>query len=257
MKKFFTTFIFFCLVLNASAQNVVFKESFSRPKHLTYYALNHLGDVSTIINNEITKTTTQRTFTFKEPFLGTVAFYDERNPLQQLVFYKNTRQIIILDNQLSIKDRWILSENFPEIDVSYAALTAQSTVWVFDEISKRWCILSSEKEQPVFVSNPVVHYDFLTSSGNYAYWQSGTKVYGIDIYGKLMKEQTLPENTRLLAINGNKIAYQLNNTVFLFDSETNTKEPLKEIETTVEKAFFNAGNISILTSDKLFLYNIN
>ncbi len=257
MKRLYITFIFFCLILDAKAQNVVFKESLNRPKQLTYYAVNHLGEVSTIINSEVSKKTIQRTFTFKEPFLGNIDFYDERNPLQQLVFYKNTRQLVILDNQLSIKDRWVLSERFPEIDASYAALTAQSTVWIFDETSKRWYILSSLKEQPVFVSNPVVHYDFLTSSGNYAYWQNGTKVYGIDIYGKLMKEQTLAENSRLLAINGRKMLYQLNNDVFLFDTETNVKEQLKEVTTTVEKAFFNAGNISILTSDKLFLFNVN
>lgn len=257
MKRLHITFIFFCLVLGAKAQNVVFKESLNRPKQLTYYAMNHLGDVSTIINNEISKKTTQRTFMFKEPFLGTIAFYDERNPLQQLVFYKNTQQIVLLDNQLSVKDRWILSEKFPEIDASYAALTAQSTLWIFDETSKRWCILSSLKEQPIFVSNPVRHYDYLASSGNYAYWQNGTQIYGIDIYGKLMKEQTLPQNSRLLAINDSKMLYQLNNNVFLFDTETNTKEVLKEVTSTVEKAFFNAGNISILTSDKLFLFNVN
>lgn len=257
MKKQFITFVVFCSAFGLNAQNVVFKKVLDRPKQLTYYALNHLGDTSSIVSNEIAKETPFRTFTFKDPFLGTIHQYDERNPLQQLVFYKNTQQLIVLDNQLSIKERVALIERFPEIDASYAALTAQSSIWIFDEASKRWCILNTLKEQPQFVSNPISHYDFIITDGNNAYWQSGTSVFGIDIYGKVIKEQTLPEKAKLLAINGAKMLYQLNNNVFLFDTENETKEPLKEISNTIEKAFFNGKNISILTSDQLFLYNVN
>ena len=257
MKKIYATFVLFCSILNAQAQMAVLKKELPRPSQLTYYAINHLGDTSSIVSNEIAKETPLRTYTFKEPFLGAVFQYDERNPLQQLVFYRNTQQLVILDNQLSEKERWVLSEKFPQLDASFAAFTAQSTIWIFDEASKRWCIISGSQEQPMFVSNPITDADFITTYGNYAYWQIGTKVYGIDIYGKLLKEQSLPEKAKLLAINGHKMLYQLNNNVFLFDTELNETETLKEVAQKVTKALFNGRNISVLTEEKLFLYNVN
>lgn len=256
MNSIVAIFAFIFLCFNAKAQNIQFKDSLNRPQQLTYYSMNHLGDYSSIINNEISKKTPQKTFTFKEPFLGTISIYDERNPLQQLVFYKNTQQIVLLDNQLSVKNRRNLMEAFPEIDASYVSMTAQSTLWIFDNASRKWGVLDLQTNQITYISNPIVDYDFLTTSGNEAYWQNGSKVYGIDIYGKLMKEYSLDANSILLAINGDKILYQLNKNVFLYNTTTEEKSLLKEVRTEVEKAFFNAENITILTNEMIFLFKL-
>ncbi len=239
------------------AQMATFKVALPKPPNLTYYALNHLGDTSSIVSDEIAKETPLQTFTFKDPFLGQIAQYDERNPLQQLVFYKNTQQVILLDNQLSVKDKIVLNERFPEIDAVYAALTAQTSIWIFDGISKRWCMISNQQEQPQFVSNPITNYSFLTTSGNFAYWQIEDVVYGIDIYGKLIKEQKLPKKAQLLAINGDLLVYVLNNKLFLFHTKKNETEHLSNIETAAEWAIFNTKSLSVFTADTLYLYQIN
>lgn len=257
MIKRLNIVIAFFTAFSVNAQMATFKKELIRPVQLTYYALNHLGDTSSIVNNEIAKETLLKTFTFKDPFLGTIAQYDERNPLQQLVFYRGTQQLVLLDNQLAVKEKMILSDRFPELDACYAALTAQSSIWIFDYASKRWCIISTNQEHPIFVSNPIPAYNFITTFGNFAYWQIENKVLGIDVYGKVIQEQILPDSAKLLAINGNKIVYQLNNDVFLFNTDKNETEQLKEVASYVEHTFFNAQNISFLTSDKLYLYNIN
>lgn len=253
----------FCMAFTTNAQEIFFIQNDERGK-MDYYSLSSKSRTY-IINNEINLYWNQdivekQNFLtgakFKEPFLGKISHFDERNPLRRLVFYKDTQYLVVLDNQLTETGRLSLIEQFPEITASYASLTAQSTLWIFDENSKRWCILSSLKGQLQFVSNPVSHYDFLTSDGNYAYWQNGTQIYRIDIYGKLMKEQTLPENARLLAINGNKIVYQLNNNVFLFDAENDTKKQLEEIDGTVEKVVFGVEFLNVLTKDEIFTYYI-
>ena len=145
---------------------------------------------------------------------------------------------------------------FPEIDASYVSMTAQSTLWIFDNASRKWGVLDLQTNQITSISNPIVDYDFLTTSGNEAYWQNGSKVYGIDIYGKLMKEYSLDANSILLAINGDKILYQLNKNVFLYNTTTEEKSLLKEVRTEVEKAFFNAENITILTNEMIFLFKL-
>lgn len=257
MKMLGVVYCVLCTAFSVNAQMATFKKELVRPKALTYYALNHLGDTSSIVDDEIAKETVLKTFTFKDPFLGRITQYDERNPLQQLVFYRGTQQLVLLDNQLSIKEKMMISEYFPEIDAAYAALTAQSSIWIFDYVSKRWCIITANHEQSAYVSNPIPDYDVITTYGNFAYWQSGNTVYGIDIYGKIMKEQLLPDSAKLLAINGSYIVYQLNNAVFLLNTEQQSAEQLREIDSKVEKTFFNAQNISFLTSEKLYLYNIN
>lgn len=263
MKKTVLTFVLFCMAFIVNAQEVFFVQNDERGK-MDYYSLSSKGRTY-IINNEINlywnrDIVEKQNFLvgagFKEPFLGRISHFDERNPLRRLVFYKDTQYLVILDNQLTEIGRLSLIEKFPEITASYASLTAQSTIWIFDENSKRWCILSSLKGQLQFVSNPVYHYDFLTSDGNYAYWKNATQVYGIDIYGKIIKEKILPENARMLAINKNKIVYQLNNDVFLFNTENNTKKQLEEIESKVEKVVFGVEFLNILTKDEIFTYYI-
>lgn len=257
MKKLTTAFVAFLTAFSVNAQMAVFKKELVRPPQLTYYGLNHLGDTSSIVSNEIAKETLLKTFTFKDPFLGAIEVYDERNPLQQLVFYKNTQNIVLLDNQLSVKEKIVLIDRFPEIDAVYAALTSQASIWIFDYASKRWCIVSSQQDQPSFVSNPITTYSFLTTYGNFAYWQKDDVVYGIDIYGKVIQEQNLPKNAQLLAINGDLLVYVSNNKLFLLNSKNKEAEQLAEVQSTIDSVIFNAKSLSVLTTDTLYLYQIN
>ena len=262
MRKLLTFTIFFIAFL-ANAQELTFAIDNERGT-MDYYLLKS-DSYTCIINNEINlywnkdiveKQNFLTGASFKDPFLGDIHHFDERNPLRRLVFYKYTQYLVLLDNQLSEVGRLSLLEKLPEITASYAALTAQSGIWIFDESSRQWCILNSLSDQPKFLSNPIVNYQYLTSDGNYAYWQNETKVYGIDIYGKPIKEHTLPENAHMLAINQNKIVYQLNNNVFLFDTENNSKKQLEEIDVPVEKAIFGTEFLIVLTKYKIFTYHI-
>lgn len=257
MKKLSTAIFIFLITFSINAQMAVFKKELTRPVQLTYYALNHLGDTSSILNNEIEKENILKTYTFKDPFLGAVEMYDERNPLQQLVFYKNTQNIVLLDNQLSVKEKISLMDNFPEVDAVYAALSSQASVWIFDQTSKKWCLISSNQNQVNYVSNPIAEYDFITTSGNFAYWQVKNTIYGIDIYGNVLAEQKLPSRSKLLAVNGDYLIYQLNKGVFLLDRTKEQSQRLREIQDNVEKAFIVAKNLSLLTTDKLYLFNLN
>ncbi len=204
MKKLTTAFIAFFTAFSVNAQMAVFKKELTKPTELTYYALNHLGDTSSILNNEIEKENILKTYTFKDPFLGAIEMYDERNPLQQLVFYKNTQNIVLLDNQLSVKEKISLFDRYPEIDAVYAALSSQSSIWIFDQTTQRWGLISSNQNQPNYISNPITVYDFITTSGNFAYWQVKNMVYGIDIYGNVLEQQKLPSCNKI--VNCNRIA---------------------------------------------------
>lgn len=257
MKKINLAITLFSMVFTMNAQIATFKKQLVKPIQLSYYALNHLGDTSSIVDNEIAKETVLQTYTFKDPFLGNITVYDERNPLQQLVYYKNTQNVVLLDNQLSVKEKIALLEKYPELDAVYAALTAQSSIWIFDQVSKRWCTLSVQQQHPNFISNPILSYDFITTSGNFAYWQKENVVYGIDIYGKILEEIKLPSLAKLLAINGNYLLYNVNGLVFLENIETKQKQQLKEAGADVIEANFVAKNLSLLTANKLYLYNIN
>lgn len=257
IKKLKVALITFLTAFSVNAQMATFKKELVRPTQLTYYALNHLGDTSSVVSNEIAKETLLKTYTFKDPFLGSIYWYDERNPLQQLVFYKNTQQVVLLDNQLSVKDKIVLTDRFPELDAVFVSLTAQGSMWIFDDATKRWCIITPQTNQPQFISNPLSSIDFLTTSGNFAYWQIGQSVYGMDVYGKILQEEKLPSKAKLLAINGKHFVYQLNNGVFLLDTEKKETERLREVTFEIESAFFNAKTISLLSKDKLYLYNIN
>ncbi len=257
MKKLTTAFITFFTAFSVNAQEAVFKKELVCPTQLTYYGLNHLGDASSIVNNEIAKETLLKTYTFKDPFLGAIEMYDERNPLQQLVFYKSTQNIILLDNQLSVKEKISLIDRYPEIDAVCAALSAQASIWIFDQTTKRWCLISSNQNQPNYISNPITNFDFITTSGNYAYWQVKNVVYGIDIYGNVLEEQKLPSRSQLLAVSGNYYIYKLNNGVFLLDKAKKQTQRLREVDANVEQAFMIAKNISLLTANKLYLYTLN
>lgn len=256
-------FAVFFIAFLANAQEVSFVADKERGS-MDYYLLKS-DSYTCIINNEITfywnknideKQNLLAGASFKAPFLGAIHYFDERNPLRRLVFYKNTQHLVLLDNQLSEIGRLSLLEKFPEITASYAALTAQSGIWIFDDNSRQWCILKSLNDQPKFLSNPIVNYEYLTSDGNYAYWQNGTRVYGIDIYGKPIKEHRLPTNTQMLAINQNIIVYQLNNNVFLFNTENNLIKQLEEINASVEKVIFGTEFLIAFTKEKIFTYHI-
>ncbi|RRA94871.1 hypothetical protein [Paenimyroides viscosum] len=257
MKKLTTAFIAFFTAFSVNAQMAVFKKELTKPTELTYYALNHLGDTSSILNNEIEKENILKTYTFKDPFLGAIEMYDERNPLQQLVFYKNTQNIVLLDNQLSVKEKISLFDRYPEIDAVYAALSSQSSIWIFDQTTQRWGLISSNQNQPNYISNPITVYDFITTSGNFAYWQVKNMVYGIDIYGNVLEQQKLPSRAQLLAVNGDYYVYKLNSGIFLLDRSKKETQRLREIQADVAQVIMVAKNISLVAANKLYLYTLN
>lgn len=251
------TLAFLCVAYYCNAQIAVFKESKQIDGQLSYHAVNNIADTLIISNDEIIKKTSDKIFTYKNPFFGSIDQFDDRNPLQQLVFFKNTQKIVLLDNQLSVRDEISIIDRYPTIEVNYASLTSHAQIWIFDAISKRWGILSNLENEPKWVSNPILDYQFINTFGNYAYWQTNDRIYGIDIYGKIIFNYNLPENAQLLAINTNLIAYILNNKLFLLNTKSNIQQEFSYEHETIVNVYFSAKTLSVFTTNKLYLYDLN
>jgi hypothetical protein len=96
---------------------------------------DNLGNVYVVANNELKKYDPDGNFlkSFSDKAHGNIAFADVSDPLKIMIYYKDFRQILFLDNFLSAKGDAVLLDNLNLLQPSLACNSYDNGFWVFDQ----------------------------------------------------------------------------------------------------------------------------
>lgn len=150
MKTLFTTLMVLCALFLFAQQPIVL--NLEHHKSLT---IDHLGQKYWVTDQTLTKEENGEKRIFQNPFLGKLSHLDVRNPLEVVLFYDESNQMKILDNQLSEKFSLNFNLEFPDIDPVYVASASKNFCWVVDGISKQVYYFDYGTKNLRLISNPI------------------------------------------------------------------------------------------------------
>ena len=113
-----------------------------------YYSKNNIF----FKQNPELKTTQQQ---FKDFSLGTLSSVDIINPLNILLFYKNSNTVILLDNRLNKLAEYSLNNISPLRTISHAKLAGNRHLWLFNVDTQRLEVFDLSKDQATSRSLPI------------------------------------------------------------------------------------------------------
>ncbi|HET8886011.1 MAG TPA: hypothetical protein VFM70_06625 [Salinimicrobium sp.] len=207
MKKIFVLLFFFGL--NAASQNVEVEFIEKEPLAADQYFGHDIFDAAYFgVNNTFYKQQGIKINQFSDLQLGEITSADLLNPLQILLFYRNTNTVVVLDNNLVEKKRFNFNktENFKNI--GYAGSAAGNRLWIYNLDAKRIEIWNPEVSSDNSVQKMVPlknEIKGITTNYNYCWIFTSEKLKMYNVYGVLVKEYPIQNITKAQQYNGDLI----------------------------------------------------
>lgn len=191
-------------------------------------------------------------YSFSDAHLGNIHSIDVSNPLQILVFYKETQSLLILNNTLNPLSTAIRFDHLQLYHVNAVCSSSRSGFWVYDANQTQLLLFNSKLENiykgtKLFIDNISVMIEYQNAvyvmSENKGYWKFNHK-------GELMEFVSVPNLKNL-------IVYK-NQLVFVKENEIEFSNQNKfAISTSSSNVALLKNAIIIAQSDSLMFFRIN
>lgn len=108
------------------------------PKNIDFFDLDILGQLYFVKGSELKKYSPDGELlqNYSNLYLGDITLIDVSDPMNLLVYYQDINQIVMLDNQLSIKNSPIDLNDLGYGQANLTCLSYSNGFWVFDPISQ-------------------------------------------------------------------------------------------------------------------------
>ena len=225
MKKLFILFLLFAICAFQASDITLIKKISSSSSFMT---IDNLGNLYLIVNNELMKYDADGNLlkTFSDKSHGTISFVDVSNPLQILIFYRDFRQVMFLDNMLSSKSNAIMLDNINIQQPLLACSSYENGFWIYDEQDFQLIRFdknlqkSNQSGNISQLTGIEIKPNFLTETGGKIYLNDPNNgIFVFDKYGTYAK--TLPfKKLNTFQIKENNIIYSTDSSMVRFDFKT-------------------------------------
>jgi hypothetical protein len=226
--------------------------------------IDNIGNIYTIGTYEIKKYNENGDlqYTYSDKSKGDIAFVDASNPLNVLVFYRDFRQLIFLDNTLSpMGDAFFLAEH--ELDqVSFACTSRDNGIWLFDQQKSQ--LLRMDKNFEIIQQSGHINQllgmqiypNYMMEYNNQLYINDpeiGILVF--DIYGAYYK--TIPfKQLKSFQIAGDRLYYFSDAILKSYDMKTFEEQSIILPEPGAIGLKIEGSKVVLLTNDHMTIYTL-
>lgn len=190
----------------------------SIPVTASFITTDKLGNVYTLSNNELSKYSSKGELikTFSNKNYGEISFVDVSNPMKIMLFYNDFKQLIFLDNTLSITGSPISLYNYNLQGAKLACMSHSSGIWFYDEKTIQLIRydqnfnINNQSGNIVNTTNYEINPNFLIEDNNWVYLNNPeTGILVFDIYGTFYK--TIPVK--------NLLSFQIFDDILIYKSK--------------------------------------
>ena len=261
MKKvFFILFLIsFCCSYSQEETISALKISTQKIDADQYIGFDNLGSIYYSKNNVLFKEDKSgKLWQFKNLSLGKFTRVDIQNPLKLVVFYENCNMVILLDNQLTMIQKVIFSENNSPLVITAVGLASQNRLWIYNSLSQQIGLFdyinnTFESITPSFKDN-IKYYE---SDFNYFQWvDDNLKWFSCDIYGKITDLGKVSDFDKIQSITNRFVIYSKNQNLYVHNSQKNITFKIINVENSFRNFYFKDEILSIFTTQGITNYKI-
>lgn len=139
IKTFIIAFAFSLSIILAFVVNTTNAQSISKfPKNIDFFDLDILGQLYFVKGSELKKYSQDGILlqNYSNLYLGDITLIDVSDPMNLLLYYQDVNQIVMLDNQLSIKNSPIDLNDLGYGQANMVCLSYSNGFWIYDPISQ-------------------------------------------------------------------------------------------------------------------------
>jgi len=260
MKKLFSISFFFILNLLCFGQEVSISlvDSISYPKNKfkKFLAVDNHNSLYFSNFEVITKIKENQNWVYANYELGVPTSVSVINPLQVLVFYKETNTIVLLDRFLNETQRVDLNQLTPPKIGWWIENTKNQEVWLYNGETNQLEFFNYKKNITLSQTIPFLETPIhLTSNFNNSYVLFQNKIDQYNIYGTIVHSIST-ENIEQIKINNSILIGKSGNQFQIFDTKLKPLGNFKIPKNNPADFSLRDEKLYIYCRSKLFIYNL-
>lgn len=234
----------------------------------TFYGVDEVGTIFYKLNNVFYKKTAAQTLEFYDILLGELTGVDIINPMNAMLFYRETQTVVFLDNRLNETQRVVLSDLQPYRYVQYVGVAGEQQLWLFnidEQRLERFDYVNNK--QLSFLKSVSLPVNRLVSTYNFCHLQTAEQLFTFNSYGSLIgtiaKEKIMGVTTsfkQLLVWSSDtlEVWQQGKNAVFLLTfSTTQLPVALQNDYNPKKSLYLKAGKLYLYNGNRISVYQTN
>ena len=257
----FILFILLCCSHCLYAQQLIPEKTIQNPA--SFFTTDNLGNIYFVKEQSIQKhwANGNTENKYSDKVLGDITHIDASNPMRVLVFYRNTTNVVFLDNTLS-RHSVIELEQYGLEQAILACTSNNNGFWVYDQLSFQLVRLDQGMNVVQETGNlsqalrMQIQPNCLLEANNRIYLNDpGKGILVFDIFGTYLK--TIPiKKLDSFQVSGEHLYYTQDNQLYRFDmkllSETTLELPVEARQVRVEKK-----KVYALTKKGVSIFNLS
>lgn len=242
MKKLFLILFAIPFLFSFQSENDL---SFSHIKTIEtkadFITTDNLGNLYIIKNDVLEKYNSKGDLlkTYSNKSLGKIEQVDASNAMKIVVFYKNFRQVLLLDNMLAPVSETIRLDNYNLEQSTLICISHTNGIWFFDNTKQslvRMDNLMQKTVETLNLNNMIgeeLAPNYMLEANNLLYLNNPNfGIYVFDVFGSYFK--TIPiKNLNSFQVTDGNIVYYKDNQLYTYNSklieESSFEIPIKEV----------------------------
>jgi len=259
MQKLFSLF-FLTLITSAVSSQITYKPkdsiSFANKKYQKFQGIDVYENLFFTKQETLIKTDGNTTWEYANLELGIPESISLLNPLQVLVFYKNTNTFVLLDRFLSEIKRINLNNITPARVAQWIQNTKSQEVWLFNSLNNELEFFNYQTNTKRTDNIPVNGTPIdLTSGFNSAYLLFKNKIKGYDNYGTSFSDVPVLGAVKI-SLNNKILMATYKEELEFFNIHLNSLGSTKKPKNTTQDVFLSNEKLYIYTDYTLYVYQL-
>jgi len=227
------------LVLKLSSKIVV--------KNKVIKRVDNLNNLYYIKNNELIKTSKEKTSFYRNDFYSNISSIDVKNSLKIKLFYENFNTLIILDNKLSKISKINFNLIEPGKIISKISASNDNNIWIYNELNSKLELFNYINKK-IKVVNSEISGEVISLVSNYKYcWVlTDTHIFKFNYFGSLINKIKV-SNIQQIEFFNNTLIFERDNELYYYSKDFLTENK------------FDIGNLLIkdffVTNQSLYIYD--
>ena len=215
------------------------------------------GNLFYLKNMALYKTGPLGDFFFQDFSLGPVESVDIINPLNVVVFYRDTQAVVFLDNRLNEIERIELSAQSATLNVDAVTNTGNNRLWVFNVDTQQVETYNYRNQRQTVVSQPTTgELRSVSSDFNYYYLLMDNGLHAFNVYGSALWRRPFEGYDRVLH-QGKRLLLTRGNELFLTDSEGSSPKAISMAEIPVSDLQLSKDFLYIYDGESVRQFTLN
>lgn len=239
------------------------------PPNIQELYLDQFGNQYLHFGEEIRKRDAQGKFigSYSDPIQGNISALDLLNPMNPLLYYRNSNLVRVLDNRLNPFREYNLSFYFQ--DPATISAAAENRIWIYDQ-SKDQMMLFSLLENRILNSSPILSQIIKDQQSRLLSFQSGfdrllvhlqtelgEQMLIFDGQGAFLEKLSLQYPLKSYSYFNHRLALQYQNALLEFiDLDQGTRNSIINPQTEAQKLIYYHPKIYFHAANKLLEYRI-